>query len=68
MSRSSVVWGPFSIVWGLAIALGMGVTQANAALAQLPAWVTTIFGKSPVALSTLVAVFLNLVLPKEKEE
>lgn len=29
---------------GLAIALGMGVTQANAALAQLPAWVTTIFG------------------------
>lgn len=21
MSRSSVVWGPFSIVWGLAIAL-----------------------------------------------
>ena len=27
---------------GLAIALGMGVTQANAALAQLPAWVTTI--------------------------
>ena len=53
---------------GLAIALGMGVTQANAALAQLPAWVTTIFGKSPVALSILVAVFLNLVLPKEKEE
>ena len=55
-------------VVGLSIALGMGVTQANAALAQLPAWVTTIFGKSPVALSTLVAVFLNLVLPKEKEE
>ena len=55
-------------VVGLAVAVGMGVTQANAALAQLPAWVTTIFGKSPVALSTLVAVFLNLVLPKEKEE
>ena len=46
----------------------MCVTQANAALAHLPAWVTTIFGKSPVALSTLVAVFLNLVLPKKKEE
>lgn len=52
---------------GLAIALGMGITQANASLAQFPAWVTTIFGKSPVVLATIVAVLLNLVLPKEKE-
>ena len=35
---------------GLAIALGMGITQANAALATFPAWVTTIFGKSPLLL------------------
>ena len=67
INNSKMNYRNTSIV-GLAIALGMGVTQANAALAQLPAWVTTIFGKSPVALSTLVAVFLNLVLPKEKEE
>lgn len=51
---------------GLAIALGMGVTQANAALATFPGWVTTIFGKSPVVLATMTAVFLNLVLPKAK--
>lgn len=51
---------------GLAIALGVGVTQASAALATLPTWVTTIFGKSPVVLATITAVFLNLVLPKEK--
>ena len=57
-----------SSIVGLAAALGMGVSQATAALASFPTWVTTIFGKSPVALSTLVAVFLNLVLPKEKEE
>ncbi len=49
---------------GLAIALGMGVTQANAALATFPAWVTTIFGKSPVVLATITAIILNLVLPK----
>lgn len=49
---------------GLAIALGMGVTQANAALASFPAWVTTIFGKSPVVLATITAVVLNLILPK----
>lgn len=51
---------------GLAIALGVGVTQASSALATLPTWVTTIFGKSPVVLATITAVFLNLVLPKEK--
>ncbi len=53
---------------GLSIALGMGVTQANAALASFPAWVTTIFGKSPVVLATITAIILNLVLPREKKE
>ena len=54
-------------VVGLSIALGMGVTQANAALSTFPAWVTTIFGKSPVVLATITAVFLNLVLPKNSD-
>lgn len=53
-------------VVGLAVALGMGVTQAQAALATLPEWVTTIFGKSPVVLAALVAIVLNLILPKPK--
>ena len=51
---------------GLAVALGMGVTQASASLATFPMWVTTIFGKSPVVLATIVAILLNLILPKEK--
>ena len=51
---------------GLAAALGMGVSQASASLSSFPAWVTTIFGKSPVVIATLMAVFLNLVLPKEE--
>ena len=42
----------------------MGVTQANAALASLQSWVTTIFGKSPVVLATITAIVLNLILPK----
>lgn len=53
---------------GLAIALGMGITQANAALATFPAWVTTVFGKSPVVLATITAIILNLVLPRPKED
>lgn len=52
---------------GLSIAMGMGVTQASASLAQFPEWVTMIFGKSPVVLATICAVLLNLILPKEKE-
>lgn len=51
---------------GLAAALGMGISQASSALASFPDWVTTIFGKSPVVIATLVAVLLNIVLPKDK--
>ena len=53
-----------SSIVGLAAALGVGVSQANAALATLPSWVTTIFGKSPVVLGKrIIAVCLNLILP-----
>lgn len=57
-----------SSIVGLAAALGVGVSQANTALATLPAWVTTIFGKSPVVLATIIAVCLNLILPKSRDE
>lgn len=57
-----------SSIVGLAAALGMGVSQATAALATFPAWVTTIFGKSPVVLATLIAVALNIILPKSRDE
>ena len=51
---------------GLAAALGMGVSQASSSLSAFPEWVTTIFGKSPVVIATLVAIFLNVTLPREK--
>ena len=57
-----------SSIVGLAAAIGVGVSQASAALASFPDWVTTIFGKSPVVLATLIAVALNIILPKGKEE
>ena len=52
---------------GLSAALGVGISQASAALAQFPEAVTTIFGKSPVVIATLMAVFLNLVMPKDEK-
>lgn len=55
-----------SSIVGLSAALGVGVSQASAALSNFPAWVTIIFGKSPVVIATLVAVMLNIILPKEQ--
>lgn len=56
-----------SSIVGLAAALGMGISQASAALSTFPEWVTTIFGKSPVVLATIIAVVLNLILPKVRD-
>lgn len=53
---------------GLAVALGVGVTSVSGSLAGFPEWVGTVFGSSSVVISTLVAIVLNLVLPKDKEE
>ena len=54
-------------VVGLAAAIGVGIAQAPASLGLFPVSFTMIFGKSPVVLATLIAVFLNIVLPKEKK-
>ncbi len=55
-----------STVVGLAVALGIGVSQVAGALQGpgVPTWVYTIFGTSPVVIAALVAVVLNVVLPK----
>ena len=50
---------------GLSAALGVGVSQAADALGQFPDSFTMIFGKSPVVIATLMAVLLNLILPRE---
>ena len=50
---------------GLAVAMGMGLSAAPATLALFPAWVTTIFGKAPVVAASLIAITLNLLIPKE---
>lgn len=53
---------------GLAIALGTGIVQVEGSLGLFPAWVISIFGKSSIVVTTLVAIILNLILPKEKEQ
>lgn len=51
---------------GLSAALGVGISQASASLNQFPDAVIMIFGKSPVVIATLMAVLLNLILPREE--
>lgn len=57
-----------SSIVGLAAALGMGISQATAALSTFPSWVVTIFGRSPVVVATIVAVVLNIILPREEKK
>lgn len=51
---------------GLSVALGMGVTQVPESLAVFSPSITMIFAKTPIVVATIVAIFLNIVLPKDK--
>jgi len=53
---------------GLSAALGVGVSQASSALSQFPKEITIIFGKSPVVIATIMAVLLNIILPKDEKK
>lgn len=59
-----------STVVGLSVALGVGITRVPGCLAGsgFPDWVTTVFGSSSVVVATLMAILLNLVLPKDRTE
>lgn len=49
---------------GLSVAMGSGISQAAGCLNLLPEWAKTILGSSPVVVAAIVAVILNLTLPK----
>ncbi len=53
---------------GLSAALGVGISQVTEALNQFPDWVTMVFAKSPVVVATIVAVILNIILPKDEKK
>lgn len=53
---------------GLAIALGLGITSTSASIALAPQWFKTIFGSNAVVVATLIAITLNLILPKDPKD
>lgn len=56
-----------SAVVGLSVALGVGITQVSGSLQGpgFPIWVHTVFGSSPIVVTAIVAILLNLMLPKD---
>lgn len=56
------------VIVSLSLAIGLGFTSVPQIFDIFPEIVRTVFAQNSVALVFLVAVILNLVLPKEKEE
>ena len=59
-----------SAVVGISVALGVGISQVANALGGpgMPSWAQEIFGSSSVIISTLAAVALNVIMPRDKKE
>jgi len=55
---------------GIAVALGVGISQVPNALAGpgMPGWIQQVFGSSSVIISTIAAAFLNFVIPADPIE
>jgi len=56
------------IITSLSLSVGLGFTQATGMFKVFPQIVQTIFAENCVAVVFVLAVILNLVLPKDKEE
>lgn len=55
------------IIVSLSLSVGLGFTQASQMFSIFPQIIQTVFAENCVAVVFLLAVILNLVLPKEKE-
>ncbi len=53
---------------GLSVALAVGLSRTTGAFAQCPEFIKIIFGGSEIVIVALVAIVLNLILPKEKKQ
>lgn len=53
---------------GIGVGFGQGAGLAAGAMAHFPTWLQYIFGGNGIAAATIIALVLNLILPKEKDE
>lgn len=66
ISKSGIT-GRTMVIVGLSVAIGAGIGQVPQAIAQFPQFIKLIFGSS-VVMSTLLALLLNIILPKEENK
>ena len=64
----SVIGGATLSVFAQIAMTGVGITQVADCLSGpgLPGWINSIFGSSSVVVATIMAILLNLILPKEE--
>lgn len=55
------------IMVSMSLSIGLGFTQATGMFSIFPQMVQTVFGDNCVAVVFLLAIILNLILPKDKE-
>ena len=59
--------GRNATIVAVALGLGYGIGSTTAVQAFMPTWMTYIFGGSGIVPAALLAIVLNIVLPKDKE-
>lgn len=58
--------GRNATIVAIALGLGFGIGSSSAAQAFMPQWLKYIFGGSGIVPAALIAIILNIVIPKEK--
>ena len=59
--------GRNATIVAVALGLGYGIGSTTAVQAFMPTWMTYIFGGSGIVPAALLAIVLNIILPKDKE-
>lgn len=59
--------GRNGLIVALAIGLGVGIGNVPAVLSQLPSWVSNIFAQNGIIMTFVIATFLNIILPEDKD-
>ena len=59
--------GRNATIVAVALGLGFGLGSSSAAQAFMPQWLKYIFGGSGIVPAALIAIVLNIILPKDKE-
>ncbi len=60
--------GRNATIVAIALGLGFGLGSSSAAQAFMPQWLKYIFGGSGIVPAALIAIILNIVIPKEKNK